>query len=406
MSLGPRAIEESATGDRAADVQPLRSVHTANFPALLDELGISLVVTTYQAGKLVFLRPDQGKLNTHFRDMPAPMGLALHENRLAIGGPWCIWEFQNVPAVTRKLEPAGRHDACFLPRHLHVTGNVLIHEMAWAAPQSQSLSPEGAKVSQPELWFVNTRFSCLCTRDLRHSFLPRWRPPFVTALAGEDRCHLNGLGLVDGKPRYVTALGVTNSTAGWRDKKRDGGVLLEVPGGDIVAGGLSMPHSPRWYADRLWVLESGCGGLGVVDLKAGRYRAVITLPGFARGLDFFGPLAFVGLSQVRDTAVFSDIPITEPARERHCGIWVVDIRSGQTVAFVRFDGQLQEIFGVQVLPRIRYPELINDGRHEVVADSFVLPDEALRLASPEFGPHLEVRQPYSFDSAESQAALT
>jgi len=359
---------ELKTPSDQATPAPLRSVHTSNFPGLLDQLGISLVVTTYQAGKVVLLRADGGLLNTHFRDLPAPMGVALRGNRLAIGGPWSIWEFHNVPAVARKIEPVGRHDACFLPRLLHVTGNVQIHEMAWVGD---------------ELWFVNTRFSCLCTRDLEHSFVPRWRPPFITALAPQDRCHLNGLGLVDGQPRYVTALGLTDTPGGWRQNKKDGGVLLSLPDGEVVTRGLSMPHSPRWYDNRLWLLESGQGGLGAVDLPSGKYQAVAQVPGFTRGLDFHGPLAFVGLSQVRETAVFSGIPITEPSRERNCGVWVVDLRSGQTIAFVRFEDQLQEIFGVQVLPGIRYPELLNDGQHEFVADSFVLPDDALRDALPE-----------------------
>jgi len=353
---------------------PLRSVHTSNFPGLLDQLGISLLVTTYQAGKLVFLRADGGVLNTHFRDLPAPMGVALQGNRLAIGGPWSVWEFHNVPAVARKLEPAGLHDACFLPRLMHITGSVQIHEMAWVGD---------------ELWFVNTRFSCLCTRDLHHSFVPRWRPPFVSALAPQDRCHLNGLGIVDGQPRYVTALGLTDTPGGWRGNKKDGGVLLEVPSGEVVTRGLSMPHSPRWYGGRLWLLESGQSGLGVVDLPSGRYQALTQLPGFTRGLDFHGSLAFVGLSQVRESAVFSGIPITEGSRERWCGVWVVDLRSGETIAFVRFEDQVQEIFGVQVLHGIRYPELLNETQNERVTDSFVLPDEALREVPAELRQQLQ-----------------
>jgi uncharacterized protein (TIGR03032 family) len=346
-------------------------VHTQGFPQLLAELGISLLVTTYQAGKVVLLRHDEGRLNTHFRDLPAPMGVALDGNRLAVGGPWSIWEFQNAPAAARRVAPAGRHDACFLPRLLHVTGNIQVHEMAWAGE---------------ELWFVNTRFSCLCTRDMGHSFVPRWRPPFVSALAPEDRCHLNGLGVVDGRVRYATALGASDTPGGWREHKKDGGALLEVPGGEVVTGGLSMPHSPRWYGGRVWLLESGAGGLGVVDLARGRYEPVAVLPGFTRGLDFYGPLAFVGLSQVRESAVFSGIPITERARERHCGVWVVDLRSGQVIAFVRFEDELQEIFAVQVLPGMRFPELVNDGEHELVADAFVLSDEALREAPVELQP--------------------
>ena len=187
---GPPAAAETGAAP------PLRSVHTTNFPALLDQLGVSLLVTTYQAGKLVVLRADGDHVNTHFRNFSKPMGLAVAGDRLAVGTRLEIWEFHNVPAVIPKLEPTGRHDACYLPRSGHVTGDIQIHEMAWAGD---------------ELWFVNTRFSCLCTRGAIHSFVPRWRPPFVSALAPEDRCHLNGLGLRDGQPRYVTALAETNS---------------------------------------------------------------------------------------------------------------------------------------------------------------------------------------------------
>jgi uncharacterized protein (TIGR03032 family) len=340
---------------------PLRSIHTASFPQLLEELGISLLVTTYQAGKLVVLRADQGCLNTHFRNFQAPMGLAADAGRLAIGTPVHIWDFVNAPAVGRKLEPAGRHDACYLPRSAHVTGAIQIHEMAWAAE---------------ELWFVNTRFSCLCTRDAHHNFVPRWRPPFVSGLAPEDRCHLNGMGLVDGQPRYATALGATDSPAGWRANKKNGGILIEVPSGEIVLGGLSMPHSPRWYDGRLWVLESGTGAIGTVDRPARRLERLAELPGFTRGLDFYGPYAFVGLSQVRETAIFSGIPITERPMERACGIWVLDIRTGRTVAYLQFEDAVQEVFAVQVLPGARFPELINDN-DALIRDSFILPPESM-----------------------------
>jgi uncharacterized protein (TIGR03032 family) len=319
------------------------------------------MVTTYQAGKLVIVRGDRENLNTHFRDFQSPMGLALTGDRLALGTRTQIWEFHNVPATAAKLEPVGRHDACFLPRSCHVTGNVQIHEMAWA---------------DDELWFVNTRFSCLCTLDRDHSFVARWRPPFVTALTPEDRCHLNGVGLFQGRPQYVSALGATDAPAGWRADKARGGVLIDVPSGEVIARGLSMPHSPRWYAERLWLLESGTGSIGIVDPDSGRYEPIATLPGFTRGLDFLGPFAFVGLSQVREAAVFSGIPITERSTERTCGVWVIDIRTGQTVAFLRFEDALQEIFAVQVLAGLRFPELINDNP-TMLDDSFVLTDEAL-----------------------------
>ena len=114
---------------------PLRAAHTANFPALLRHLGASLLVTTYQAGTLVMVRDEGDHLNTHYRSFPSPMGLALADggSKLAIGTTLQVWEFRDNPSVAPRLEPAGRHDACFLPRSSHVTGNVLIHEMAYGA---------------------------------------------------------------------------------------------------------------------------------------------------------------------------------------------------------------------------------------------------------------------------------
>ncbi len=344
--------------------QPLRSVHTSGFGLLLEELGISLLVSTYQAGKLVILRADGGVINTHFRGFNVPMGVACDGERLAVGTAVEVWEFHNTPAVARKLEPAGKHDVCFLPRTSHVTGNVQIHEMAWVGNQ---------------LVFVNTRFSCLAMRAVEHSFVPVWRPRFITALAPEDRCHLNGMGLRDGQIRYVTALGETDDPAGWRKNKKSGGILIDVPSGEVMARGLSMPHSPRWYADRLWVLDSGNGGISLADPATGQLTSVAELPGFTRGMDFFGRYAFIGLSQVRETAVFSGIAIAERP-ERSCGVWVVDIVTGQVVAYLKFEDAVQEIFAVQVLPA-RFPDLINDNP-ALIADTFVLPNEALGDVTP------------------------
>lgn len=390
----PEAVSsKTAAAESVPTPEPLRSVHTESFPSLLEHLGASILVTTYQAGKLVMLRADGDVLNTHFRGFNVPMGLAVQGDRLAIGTALELWEYHNTPAVAAKLEPAGKHDACFLPRGSVTTGNIQIHEMAWGGrkdeggrvqdegkhPNDSSLTFHPSSFSEPELWFVNTRFSCLCTssRDLRYSFVPRWRPPFIRAIAPEDRCHLNGLAMLDGQPRLVTALGTSDEPGGWRLHKRDGGVLIDVPTSEIITCGLSMPHSPRCHHGRLWVLNSGVGGFGVVDPHTGKYEHITELPGFTRGLDFCGRYAFIGLSQVRESAVFSGIAIAErPLAERSCGVWVVDIVTGETVAFVKFEDGVQEIFAVQVLPGRRYPDLINDDRARI-ADSFVLPDEPL-----------------------------
>jgi hypothetical protein len=388
--------ESSATGGESppadAGPSPLRSVHTTNLPGILDQLQSSLLVTTYQAGKLVVVRSDAGVINTHFRAFNKPMGMAVGRGRLAIGTAVDVWEFRNVPAVAAKLEPPGKHDACFLPRAAHVTGDVQIHEMAYVTCSGGFSETANLRVSasgergrteklayDDELWFVNTRFSCLATHDPDHSFAPVWRPKFITQYTPDDRCHLNGLGLVDGKPRWVTALGETNTSGGWRENKKSGGILIDLESNEVVARGLSMPHSPRWHNGRLWLLESGTGSLGHVDLASGRYEPIVHLDGFTRGLEIVGNLAFVGLSQVRETAVFSGIQITERLQEsqRTCGVWVIDIQRGQVVAFLKFEEAVQEVFAVVLLPGIRFPDLINDNP-ELIGSSFVLPDAALR----------------------------
>jgi uncharacterized protein (TIGR03032 family) len=368
VTIAPPAAPEAA----------LCSVHTANLPALFDRLGISLLVSTYQAGKLILVRADGGGLNTHFRTLAKPMGLAVDGTRLSVGGSHTVWEYRNVPAVARTLDPPDRHDACYVPRRLHVTGDIDVHELAY--DQSHAL------------WVVNTRFSCLCTLDADHSFVPRWRPPFVTALAAEDRCHLNGLGLVDGRPKYVTALGATDAEGGWRLHKATGGVLMDVASNTLVLQGLSMPHSPRWYQGQLWVLESGQGTLARADPARGTWQTVARLPGFTRGLDFCGTLAFIGLSQVRESAVFSGIPLVERVKERCCGVWVVHLETGETVGFLRFEAGVQEIFAVQVLPGLRFPEVLEWG-DERLSHTYVLPDAALA----------EVARPTAEDLARSPA---
>lgn len=364
---------ESDRTDLADACEPLRSVHTSNLPEILDHFGISLLVSTYQAGRLVMLRAQNGLLNTHFRTFDKPMGLAVGDNRLAVGAATSIWEFHNLPAVCSRLdaeregEPKSseKHDACFLPRTTHWTGDVQVHEMAWVG-----------RGNEAELWFVNTRFSCLCRRSNIYCFEPVWRPSFVTSYVPGDCCHLNGLGLRDGRPRYVTALGQTSEPAGWRDNKKEGGILIDLASDQMIVEGLSMPHSPRWYNDRLWVLQSGTGGFGWVDLQSGKYESVASLDGFTRGLTFVGPLAFIGLSQVRESAVFGGVPIASRAlEERTCGVWMVNIETGTTVGFVKFEDAVQEIFAVEVV-HARYPELVNEDR-EILAGSFELPDEAL-----------------------------
>jgi uncharacterized protein (TIGR03032 family) len=334
-----------------------RYTQTERFVTLLRERAASLLVTTYQANKLLVVRAAEAGLSTLVRTFERPMGLAVAPGRLALGTRSQVWCFRDAPDIAARVEPAGQHDACYVPRSCHVTGDIGVHEMALVGD---------------ELWIVNTRFSCLCTLHPDYSFVPRWRPPFVTAFAAEDRCHLNGLALVDGRAQYVTALGETDTANGWRANKPQGGCLMEVSSGERISRGLSMPHSPRWHDGRLWLLESGTGQLVLVDPASGRRQRVAELPGFARGLALSGTYALVGLSKIRKTSAMDGVPLAERREQLKCGVAAVDLRSGQVIALLEFETAVEEIFDVQLLPGLRFPEVIGF-QQETIQHTFVVP---------------------------------
>ena len=363
---------------------------TDNFAPLLNQLRVSLLVTTYQANKLLVIRAHgaggSAGLSILVRSFERPMGVACDGRRIALGTRDAVWHFRNAPDLAPQVEPRGVHDACFLPRASHVTGDIGVHEIAWAATTSgdadhrHGAPGDGAGAGAgagaggaDELWVVNTRFSCLCTLHADYSFVPRWRPPFISALAAEDRCHLNGLAVVGGQPRYATALGATDSRGGWRANKPRGGIVMSVPDGRIVADGMCMPHSPRWHDGTLWVLESGTGQLERVDPATGR-RAVVAagLAGFARGLGVVGPYAFIGLSKIRPTSAMDGVPLAARRDELKAGVAVVDLRSGQLVAAVDFQTAVEEVFDVQVLNGQRFPEVLGFQK-DTIQHTFVVP---------------------------------
>ncbi|MCB0324865.1 MAG: TIGR03032 family protein, partial [Bdellovibrionales bacterium] len=254
------------------------------------------------------------------------------------------WYFEDSGTVRSPEGEVLPYDLCLTPRRSHVTGDISGHEAGWYGD---------------ELIVVNTRFSCLAKLDPSWSFVPIWRPPFVTAYAAEDRCHLNGLVLDANGPKYVTALGETDTKEGWREGKVDGGIIIDVPSGEVISRGISMPHSPRWYAGRLWVLESGTGSLQVVDIQSGKRSTVLQLPGYLRGLTFFDRYAFVGLCRIRgDRDTFGGMPIEEMVSDLKCAIYAVDITTGEIVGFIEFTKGIEELFDIQVLPGIRRPHLI------------------------------------------------
>jgi uncharacterized protein (TIGR03032 family) len=251
-----------------------------------------------------------------------------------------VWFARNAPDIAAKLEPRGDHDACYLARTAHFTDDIQAHEAAWVGS---------------EFWLVNTLFSCLAALHPSYSFAPRWRPPFVSALRPEDRCHLNGLAVVDGQPRFVTALAETDSPQGWRAAKATGGCLIDVPTGRSVVRNLSLPHSPRVDGDQIFFLHSGNGRLEVANPVTGAVSAVAELPGVPRGLALHGGYAFVGLSKARPT--LDGVPIVAHRDQLKCGLWVVNVHTGKIAAHLVFQTGVDEVFDVQVLPGITFPYL-------------------------------------------------
>ncbi len=316
--------------------EPMMEVRYEFTPVLaeiLSHIKASLMVTTYQAGKLLVLGVHDKALRISFASYEQPMGLAVDQDRLALGTRRQMNFLQGKREVAASVEPKGTWDICYVPRTSTWTGNIHGHDLAWG---------------NDGLWVVNTLFSCLCTLHDDFSFVPRWKPRFISQLADQDRCHLNGLAMKDGQPSFVSAMSETDTPAGWRPNKATSGVLIDVPSGETVSRGLAMPHSPRWYQGRLWVLDSGCGALATVDLSTGKRDIVETFPGYVRGLSFHGQFAFVGLSKIRETSIFGGVPIAENRHQLKCGIGVVDLISGRTVAVFQFLSGVTEIFAVEV----------------------------------------------------------
>jgi len=334
------------------------------FGSWLSQTNGALAITTYQSNKIMLVGWNGQQVTLLPREFTRPMGIAVSGDRLALATHEEVLLFANASTLVPGYLPDRSsalfnqpnqpnqpndhdYDALYLPRATYATGDLQIHDLAYGS--------EG-------LWMVNTRFSCLAQLSSEFSFIPRWQPPFISELNPDDRCHLNGLAMVAGKPKYVTALGKTNTARGWRSTKATGGILIEVETGEICLQGLFMPHSPRWYQERLWLLNSGTGELWQVDPATWQHQVVCTLPGFGRGLCFVGDYALVGLSQIRDPHIFGGLDIQKRFDRLRCGIGVIDLKRGEPVGWLDFTNGCRELYDVAFLPGIRHPALLSSDK--------------------------------------------
>lgn len=315
--------------------------------ARLAGLDISLAFTSYQSGLLYMLGSQSNYgAQLHQSVVAKPMGLAMDgTGGLVLTTANAITRYRDV------LNPGERinhvFDACYVPRQSWLTGMLDAHDVA--------VDDEGRVI------FVNTAFNCLATLSPRHSFTEVWRPPFISALVNEDRCHLNGLAMAAGRPAFVTAASRSNTIDGWRDRRDGGGVVVDIASGEVVCAGLSMPHSPRLHRGRLWLLNSGTGEFGHIA-DGGRFEPVTFCPGFARGLALHGNLAFVGLSKPRYQR-FEGLPLdrrlADADSEAWCGIQVINLDTGACVDWFRIDGPVAEIYDVALIAGHRCPMAVS-----------------------------------------------
>ncbi len=309
----------------------------------LSEGQISLAFTTYQTNRLFLVGcKAEGRLAVNERLFDKPMGLYATENSLYMACRYQIWQLENRLATGEIYQNS---DRLYVPSISYTTGDLNVHDVV--------MTKTG------KLLFINTDFSCLATLKAGFSFEPLWQPPFISKLKSEDRCHLNGLAMQNGEPTYVTACSATNEAAGWRNHRINGGIVMHIQSNEIIAHGLSMPHSPRWYRGKLWLLNSGSGEFGFLD---GEHFVPLTFcAGFVRGLAFYGDYALVGLSKLR-SKTFGGLALETRLAAEHksaqCGVVVINITTGVIVHHLQIEGVVEELFDVVVLPKVRQPRAI------------------------------------------------
>ncbi len=327
---------------------PFACSYSPQIPELLLHLGCSIALSTYQAGKLIFLSPkDENTLVQLPRTFEQLMGIALGKDnkKMALATKYEITVFANSAKLAYHYPKSpGKYDALFMPRLSYHTGPLDIHDLSYGA--------------DGELYAVNTLFSCIVRLSDEYNFLPFWMPPFISRLSSEDRCHLNGMTLLNGKPKYASAFNMGDSAQSWREDLLESGVLMDIENNEVLVSGLAMPHSPRIFDGELYLLLSATGELIKVDTVSGKYDVVLKLQGFVRGMSLYKDYLFIGLSKLRkNSSTFAKLPFAVNAGE--AGIVVVHLPTASIAGKISYHNSLDEIYDIQILPGILRPNILN-----------------------------------------------
>lgn len=342
--------------------QPFACRYTPEVPKLLDQLGATIALSTYQAGKLIFLSArDATALVQLPRNFAKAMGVAEDPatDRLAVACIDRVEVFRNSAALAaHHPKTPGKYDALYMPRATFYTGPLDLHDLHFGADDT--------------LYAVNTRFSCIVEVDDRASFTPVWRPPFVDAIAGDDRCHLNGMAMEAGRPRFVTAFNQGNSAGSWRANITETGIVMDVTTNEVVAEGLAMPHSPTLIGGELYLCESATGNVLRIDRATGAKEVVVSLGSFVRGLSAVGDCLFVGMSRMREgSRTFGQIAANLP--HNRAGIMVIHLPTRSKLGLIEYTNSVEEIYDVHILQGKRRPNVLTtaDALHR---DGVTTPD--------------------------------
>ena len=333
--------DQNARDEAAAETPQLS--HSDGFVDWLLERNVGLAFTTLQGGMVFLIGVNaESSIAMVGRAFGPCYGVHAIGNSLFVATRFQIWRLENRLGAG---ETVADYDKLFIPQAAYTTGEV----------QAMDIAIERSG----RVLFANPLFSCVAEVSDIYSFVPVWRPPFVSALAAEDRCHLNGLAIDAGVLRYATALAPENVAKGWRARRTDGGVLIDTGANEVISSGLSLPHAPRIYRDRLWLLESGSGHFGFVDRDDGRFEPVTLCPGFLRGLAFVDGFAIATISQPRQHADFEALPIAAALEKSNaqpqCALVVIDLESGNLIHWLRIDGVGGELGDVTIIENARQP---------------------------------------------------
>jgi len=334
-------------------VAPFQIVYSPHIPELLQQLNTTLVYSTYQAGKLVFLSPvGTEKLVQLPRTFNKPMGFGFHSDgqKMALATADEVIVFANSPSLAQHYPRSPeKYDALFVPRMTLYTGALDVHDLHWGADD--------------KLYGVNTLFSCLCTFDSNYNFTPYWTPPQITEMASEDRCHLNGLALKNGTPKYATAFNRGNTAQSWRENINETGVVWDIDENAIIAEGLGMPHSPNLYDGELYVLTSANGELIKINPSTGSKEVVFQMDAFLRGMTKVGDYLFIAHSKLRqNSSTFAQLDISKKANRS--GIVVLHLPSKSIQGEIQYQSSVDEIYEIHALPNVLRPNILNTKKED------------------------------------------